>query len=99
MTTSSQHAVLFTKERCGPCIKTKKFLDELLEFNPGLAETISVLKIENHTALREAYDLNTFPTLLITGPGGLELDRVVGGRLIRDCIEERLTHIYQESRS
>ena len=97
MTTSSRHAVLFTKERCGPCTRTKEFIYDLLENNLALSETLSIMKIENHSALREAYNLNKFPTLLITGPGGIELDRVVGGLAIRDCIEERLVDIYREA--
>ena len=77
--------------------KTKLFIGDLLEHNPALNETLSTLKIENHSALREAYNLNTFPTLLVTGPGGIEMDRVVGGLAIRDCIEERLVDIYREA--
>ena len=97
MTTSSRHAVLFTKERCGPCKRTKDFVYDLLEQNLSLSDGLSILKIENHSALREAYNLNKFPTLLIVGPNGVELDRVVGGLAIRDCIEERLVEIYREA--
>ena len=97
MTTSSRHAVLFTKERCGPCKRTKDFVYDLLEQNLSLSDGLSILKIENHSALREAYNLNKFPTLLITGPGGVELDRVVGGAAIRESIEERLIDIYREA--
>ena len=99
MTTSRTHAVLFTKENCGPCTKTKEFIYDLLEHSLALNETLSFMKKENHGALVEAYDLNLYPTLLVVGPGGLELDRVVGGAAIRDCIEEKLVNIYRENNS
>ena len=97
MTTSRLHAVLFTKEACGPCIKTKDFIYDFLEHNLALTETLSILKKENHSALVEAYELNLYPTLLITGPNGLEMERVVGGAAIRECIEDKLVHIFREN--
>ena len=99
MAISRTHAVIFTKEKCGPCTKTKEFIYDLLENNLGLTDTLSFMKKENHSALVEAYDLNLYPTLLVVGPGGLELDRVVGGAAIRDCIEEKLVDIYRENNS
>ena len=83
MTSSANHAVLFTKERCLPCTKTKDYLREIYEEDTDLANYISVMKKENHSALVESYELNLYPTLLIVGPNGLELDRVVGGKEIR----------------
>ena len=97
MTTSRTHAVIFTKEKCGPCIKTKEFIYDLLENNLALTETLSFLKKENHSALVEAYNLELYPTLLITGPNGHEFERVVGGQAIRDCIESKLVEIYREN--
>ncbi len=94
-----RHAVLFTKENCAPCTKTKEFIYDLLENSLALSETLSILKKENHSALVEAYDLNLYPTLLLVGADGNELDRVVGGAAIRDCIEERLVDIYREAHS
>ena len=96
-TSSHLHAVLFTKEHCGPCIKTKKFIDDLFEASPGLADELSILKKENHSALVEAYGLQLYPTLLIVGPNGIELDRFVGGNAIRDVIEGKLTQIKEEN--
>ena len=98
MTTSSRlHAVLFTKEGCPPCIKTKEFITDLLDHNPVLVDCLSTLKKENHSALVEAYDLNLYPTLLILGVNGEELDRHVGGNAIRDVIEKELVEIYKEN--
>lgn len=97
MTTSRTHAVLFTKEKCGPCIKTKEFIYDLLEHNLSLTETLSFMKKENHSALVESYNLELYPTLLIVGPNGLELERVVGGAAVRDCIESKLIEIYKEN--
>lgn len=92
------HAVLFTKENCGPCTKTKEFIYDLLENNLALTETLSILKVENHSALREAYGLNLFPTLLIVdGADAPAIETIVGGARIRDCIEEKLIHIYREN--
>lgn len=99
MTSKSRpHAVLFTKENCGPCFKTKVFLHDLFEASPALYEVISILAKENHSALVEAYDLSLYPTLLITGDGGKEVRRYVGGKLIRDVIEQELTEILEVRR-
>ena len=97
MTTSRTHAVLFTKEKCNPCIETKLFIGDFLDNNSALRDELSILKKENHSALVEAYELNLYPTLLIVGPNGTELDRVVGGAAIRDCIEKKLIEIYKEN--
>ena len=64
---------------------------------PVLVDSLSILKKENHSALVEAYELNLYPTLLVVGPNGTELDRVVGGAAIRDCIEGKLNEIYKEN--
>lgn len=96
--TSRLHAVLFTKENCGPCLKTKEFLNDLLYGDYRLGETVSVMKKENHFALVDAYDLNLYPTLLVVGPQGIEIqERIVGGKKIRENLEELLTHIYREN--
>ena len=97
MRTSRTHAVLFTKEACAPCIQTKEFVYDVLEENLDLGETISFMKKENHSALVAAYELNLYPTLLITGPNGLEMDRVVGGKNIREVIKSKLIEIYREN--
>ena len=97
MTTSKSHAVLFTKDKCKPCIETKLFIGDVFDQYPELTDTLSILKKENHSALVEAYDLELYPTLLIVGPNGTELDRVVGGAAIRGCIEDKLIEIYKEN--
>ena len=83
MTSSATHACLFTKEHCLPCTKTKDYLGEIYKEDGDLANYLSVLKKENHSALVESYSLNLYPTLLIVGPNGTELDRIVGGQEIR----------------
>ena len=97
MTSSRLHAVLFTKEGCLPCELTKVKLLDVITENMGLNETISVLQKENHSALVEAYQLKLYPTLLIVGPNGLEQERIVGGKKIREILEEKLIHIYREN--
>ena len=97
MTTSRTHAVLFTKEKCKPCIETKLFIGDFFDVHPPLTDVLSILRKENHSALVEAYGLNLYPTLLIVGPNGTELDRVVGGAAIRDVIEKVLTEIHLEN--
>ena len=97
MRTSRVHAVLFTKEACPPCAKTKEFAYDILENNLDLAETLSFMKKENHGALVETYSLSLFPTLLIVGPAGLEVQRVIGGKAIREVLEEKLIEIYREN--
>ena len=78
-----------------PCVMTKAFIKDMLAGSPALGSVLSVMAKENHSALVEAYDLNLYPTLLIVGPNGHELDRVTGGANIRDCIEEKLTEILE----
>ncbi len=77
-------SVLFTKETCLPCAKTKDYLRELLTNAPALGNYISVLQKENHTALVEAYGLKKYPTLLIVDGEGEEVARLVGGQLVRE---------------
>ena len=99
MPISRLHAVLFTKEGCPPCAKTKEHAYDVLENNLDLAESLSFMKKENHSALVAAYSLSLFPTLLIVGPNGLEVQRVVGGKAIREVLEEKLIEIYRENHS
>ena len=88
---------MFTKEACPPCAKTKEHAYDVLENNLDLAETLSFMKKENHSALVETYSLSLFPTLLIVGPYGLEVQRVVGGKAVREVLEEKLIEIYREN--
>ena len=94
---SRLHAVLFTKEGCPPCIKTKEFAYDVLENNLGLAETLSFMKKENHSALVHAYELTKYPTLLVLGPNGLELERFMGGAAVREVLKDKLIEIYKEN--
>ena len=87
MTSNATHACLFTKEQCLPCTKTKDYLRKVYEEDNDLGNFISVLKKENHSALVESYNLDLYPTLLIVGPNGAELDRVVGGNAIRNNLK------------
>jgi len=89
--TTSNHAVLFTKQTCLPCTKTKDHLSEILRDQPGLGRYVSVLQKENHSALVEAYDLNLYPTLLVVYSLGEELARITGGQAVRDDIKGILT--------
>ncbi len=97
MQISRLHACLFTKEACPPCAKTKEFAYDILERNLHLGETISFLKKENHSALVESYQLNLYPTLLIVGPNGLEIERIVGGKAVREVLEDKLINVYREN--
>ena len=96
-----RHAVLFTKEECGPCFKTKVHVATLFQGRPELGEVFSQLAKENHPALVEAYNLNLYPTLIITdqnikGDETNEVHRIVGGQAIRSELEDILTEIYKE---
>ena len=86
------HAVLFTKENCKPCELTKTFVAE--EVDPLFYEYLSIFRKENHTALVTAYNLETYPTLLIVDAEGFEIDRVVGGKAIRSLLNQFLTEIH-----
>ena len=98
MTSNATHAVLFTKEHCLPCTKTKEYLREIYAEDPDLANYISVMKKENHSALVESYGLTVYPTLLIVGPSGVELDHVVGGAAIRKNLKGILIAIRANSK-
>ena len=78
-------------------MKTKEFAYDILEKHLHLGETISFLKKENHSALVESYQLNLYPTLLIVGPNGLEIERVVGGKAVREVLEDKLIDVYREN--
>ena len=97
MQISRLHACLFTKEACPPCIKTKEFAYDVIEDNLDLSECLSFMKKENHSALVEAYQLNLYPTLLIVGPNGLEIERFVGGKAVREVLKDKLIEIYREN--
>ena len=84
--TSRSHACLFTKDHCLPCTKTKDYLREVLAEGDNLGQFISVLKKENHTALVTAYELDTYPTLLLVDSLGNEQARVVGGKKVREIL-------------
>ena len=95
-----RHAVLFTKDECGPCFKTKVHVVTLLQGHPEFSEVFSQLAKENHPALVDAYELNLYPTLIVTDQnikgGNNEVQRIVGGQAIRDQLEDLLTEIYKE---
>ena len=55
------------------------------------------MKKENHSALVESYSLSLYPTLLVVGPNGLEMDRFVGGKAIQKVIKDKLIEIYKEN--
>ena len=95
------YAVLFTKTNCKPCLQTKQHLDEVIERDERFYEVISTLAIENHSALRSAYELDLFPTLIIVdqnakGPDSNEIERIVGGKAIRAVLADKLKDIYTE---
>lgn len=85
------HAVLFTKENCRPCTETKGFIHENVP--DDLKQHLSIFQKENHTALVIAYNLELYPTLLVVDKNGREMDRVVGGKKVRACINQFLTEI------
>ena len=79
-------AILFTKENCPPCIKTKEFINVAVDEYLA-AEHLVVMKTENHSALVAAYELDLFPTLLLVNGQGEEMNRIVGGQNIRGQIQ------------
>ena len=87
---TAHHAILFTKEGCPPCEATKEFCFAL---KPGLMKNFSLMRKENHSALVAAYDLNLYPTLLVVDENGAQLDRYVGGRVVRDNLVNILNTI------
>ena len=75
-------AILFTKENCPPCTKTKEFINSTVDEQLA-ADHLVVMQQENHSALVAAYGLRLFPTLLIVNGQGEETSRIVGGTGIR----------------
>lgn len=101
---SKPHAVLFTKEDCAPCFKTKVHVATLFQGRPELAEFFSHMAKENHPALIAAYGIDLFPTLLIVdqnikGDETDEVQRVVGGKAVREQLEGILENINKERKS
>ena len=89
-------AILFTKEDCPPCIKTKEFINSTIDEYLA-AEHLVVMKKENHSALVVAYGLEKFPTLLLVNSQGEEINRVIGGQTIRSQIEYILEGLREAS--
>ena len=92
MTTSdvAHRAVLFCKQNCGPCELTKEFVFAL---KPHLTEYLSIMQKENHSALVVAYDLELYPTLLVVDEYGKELQKIVGGKNVRENLVNILNTI------
>ena len=90
------HAVLFTKDDCVPCTQTKGYIRDHVpdEYKPHL----STFRKEDHTALITAYNIDLFPTLLLVNSEGIEVDRAVGGKKVRACVNQFLTLIHQAKR-
>ena len=88
-------AVLFTKEGCPPCELTKEFIAEHVK--APFDEHLVVMKKENHSALVAAYELDLFPTLIVTGREGEPTLKVVGGKNIRAQINYILEGIHEAS--
>ena len=62
-------ATLFTKENCGPCFRVKQYVKGLAFAGNSSVHFLNTLKKENHPALVAAFDLNIYPTLVISnGP-------------------------------
>ena len=97
MPISKDHILLFTKEACPPCEQTKEFLFDTLEKNLELWQVVTVMRKEHHKTLVETYELDLFPTLLTVGPNGMEMDRVVGGKAVREVLEEKLIEVYRHN--
>ena len=86
MYSATFRAVLFTKENCKPCKDTKDYVNSLFETEEGLAAHYACLQKENHAALVASFDLDKFPTLLITNDSGREVGRFVGGNRVREVL-------------
>ena len=92
MTTSdvAHRAVLFCKQDCKPCTITKEFV---FAIKPRLTEYLSIMQKENHPALVAAYDLELYPTLLVVDEFGHELQKIVGGKNVRENLVNILNTI------
>lgn len=94
--TMASKAILFTKEDCPPCIKTKEFINSTIDEYLA-AEYLVVMKKENHSALVVSYDLYKFPILLLVNEQGEETNRIVGGQSIREQIQYILEGLREAS--
>ena len=84
--TSKYHAVLFHQENCKPCTETHDLLNQLLTDEPDLGPYVSTMLKDNHSALIVAYELDTYPTLMVVDRDGEETFRMVGGKKIREYL-------------
>ena len=91
----TSRATLFTKEDCLPYTQTKKFLYDNFyqdEADFRLLDVLTVLRREDHPAFINAFEVDRFPTLVIH-EDGKEIDRVVGGKVIRGNLRYILTEL------
>ncbi|AAL73267.1 hypothetical protein P60_gp15 [Synechococcus phage P60] len=52
---------LFTKRDCGPCKRVKNYLR-----THNYLDKVNILEKENHPALVSAFDLDVYPTLVVS---------------------------------
>lgn len=87
--------VFFKKENCNPCSVATECLNTVLADRPELDYIVHSMQKEYHSALIAAYDLNTYPTVLILDKDGNEVARRVGARLLpAEWWEKALTYIH-----
>ena len=91
-----EKALLFTRDNCRLCAKTKKFISELDE---DLTGHLKMLSKEKHTALVQAYRIQFYPTVVLLDYRGFEIDRMTGGEAIRFYLESFLSTIHQNASS
>jgi thiol-disulfide isomerase/thioredoxin len=60
--------VCLCAEWCGTCRDYRPVLERIAVAHPGLR--FAWVDIEDHAELADDFDVETFPTLLVTGPGG-----------------------------
>ena len=91
----TSRATLFTKENCAPCLNTKKYLFDNFYQDEGdqrLLDVLTLLRKEDHPALISAFEIDKYPTLILT-LDGVEFDRFVGGKSIRANLRYILTSL------
>lgn len=86
----ASRAVLFTKRNCPPCTETKNFA---LGLENDLLTHLSFMDKDYHSALVAAYDLKLYPTLLIIDKDGLEVQKIIGGKVVREQLVNVLNTI------
>lgn len=85
----NSEVILYCKQRCGPCIRTQKYLTKLLTEHPSYESVIRVFYSVTQPNDVKRLGINQYPTAVILDGYGEEVERMLDStRLINGGLEE-----------